>query len=92
MSNGIPDKFLIKLKPGDTITTLFQACYLKDEINLQEIEMDTFKITDQIIMEDTDLGDCNLAYIFSMDDVQGNNALSKIAMITVENGKISITN
>ncbi|MBQ7618153.1 MAG: hypothetical protein IJS50_04695 [Desulfovibrio sp.] len=91
MDNGIPDKFLVKIKPGDSITTLFEACYLNKSEDLQELEIDTFKVKDRIHMEDTDLGDCQLAYVFSMDDIQGNNAMSEIALITVENGKISFS-
>ena len=90
LSNGLPDKFLIKLKPGDRISTIFYASNMDDDSEFQEIEIDTFTIGKKLVMEDTDLGDCQLAYMFEMNDVQGNSALSDVALITVEDGKITI--
>ena len=88
MSNGLPEKFLIKIKPGDKITTIFYGKKIGGD--LQEIELDTFIIKDKLVMKNEYLGDCSLLYAFEMYDVQGQSALSKLALIDIVNGKINI--
>ena len=91
-SNDIPEKFLIKLKPGDTITTIFNASKISDGKDFEEVEIDTFKYKDKLIMKDVDLGDCQLAYMFEMTNIQGESALSKMTLITVKDGKFTMKN
>ncbi len=92
LENDKIDKMLIKLKKGDEITTLFSACRLSDTDHMQEIEMDTFTLNDAASLEDTDMGDCHYAYLFEMNDFAGNSQTSDVALISVENGKITIEN
>ncbi|MBO6171066.1 MAG: hypothetical protein J6N67_02745 [Desulfovibrio sp.] len=87
--NGMVDKFLYKLKSGDEITTIFTAMTISaEEDDSEEVEVDTFRFTATSGIEDEDMGDGTYAYMFEMNDVQGNSALSQVASIEVKDGKI----
>lgn len=87
-SAGMPDKNLIKLKPGDTITTLMQKM-ANNEDDTSEVETDTFTLSDKWSLEDSSLPDGTYAYMFSMSDIQGNEALSDVAFIKIKDGQIT---
>lgn len=92
LENETIDKMLIKVKKGDSITTIFSASRLSDNEDFKEIEMDTFTIDDKIVLADEDMGDCNYFYMFEMNDLAGNTESSDVALISVKNGEISIKN
>ena len=90
--NGVIDKFLYKLRPDDEITTVFTAMTISaDEDDSREVDIDTFTLTSKSKMEDIDMGDGTFVYMFEMNDVQGNSALSQVASIEVKNGEIRIS-
>ena len=90
--NGIVDKFQYRLKSGDQITTIFTAMTISaEEDDSKEVDIDSFKFTPTSSIEDTDMGDGTFIYMFEMNDVQGNSALSQVASIEVKDGKIFVS-
>ncbi len=85
---GMPDKNLIKLKPGDKITTILQQMG-KGEDDTSDIESESFTLSENWSLEDGELADGTYAYMFSMTDVQGNEALSDAVMITIDGSQIN---
>lgn len=91
-ASGLVDKFLYKLKAGDTLVTLFTAMTISaDEDDSQEVEVDTFTLKADSHIEDTDMGDGTFIYLFEMEDVQGNSALSQVASVEVKDGRITMS-
>ncbi|MBQ9451728.1 MAG: hypothetical protein IJU65_00315, partial [Desulfovibrio sp.] len=91
LEGDIPDKFLRKVKVGDEITTIFPFMRINAEDDeIEELELETFKLSESSTIEDADLGDGNFVYMFEMNDVQGNTALSQMASIEVKDGQITI--
>ncbi len=88
--NGVPDKHITKLKPGDKITPILQKVVDK-EGNLAEVEGESFALSDKWTMEDSPLPDGGYGYIFSMSDIQGNSAMSKVSYIEVKDGEFKRT-
>lgn len=84
----MPDKNLIKLKPGDKIVTLMQKMKENDD-DTREVEIDTFTLSDKWALEDSQLPDGTYAYMFSMSDIQGNEALSDVAFIKIKDKEIT---
>lgn len=85
---AMPDKNLIKLKPGDKIVTLMQKMKENDD-DTSEVEIDTFTLSDKWTLEDSQLPDGTYAYMFCMSDIQGNEALSDVAFIKIKNQEIT---
>lgn len=92
IENNVIDKRLIKLKPGDEVTTILKAMTISgDDDDFQDVEVDTFKLGDKITFEDTEMGDGQFLFMFEMSDVQGNTATSKLAHIEVKGDDITVT-
>ena len=87
-SAGMPDKNLIKLKPGDRITTLMQKM-ADSEDDTSEVETDSFTLSSNWSLEDSALPDGTCAYMFSMSDIQGNEALSDVSFIKIKDGQMT---
>ncbi len=85
---GMPDKNLIKLKGGDKITTLFKDMNDGEE-DTSDVEGETFTLGKNWSLDDADLKDGIYAYIFSMYDIQGNEALSDVSFITIKGENIT---
>lgn len=85
---GVPDKNLVKLRAGDRITTLMQKMGRSDD-DTAEVEGASFALGESWSLEDRDLADGTYAYIFSMSDIQGNEALSDVAFIEIVDGNIT---
>lgn len=85
---AMPDKNLIKLKPGDKIVTLMQKMKENDD-DTSEVEIDSFTLSDKWALEDSQLPDGTYAYMFCMSDIQGNEALSDVAFIKIKNQEIT---
>lgn len=85
---AMPDKNLIKLKAGDKIVTLMQKMNANDDDSC-EVEVDTFTLSDKWTLEDSELPDGTYAYMFSMSDIQGNEALSEVAFIKIKDKEIT---
>ena len=92
LENDMIDKMLIKLKKGDSITTLFYGCNLSNTDDVQLIELDTFTLDDKASLEDKDMGDCQYAYLFEMNTFTGQSETSDVALINVQDGKIQMQN
>lgn len=92
IENNVIDKRLIKLKPGDEVTTILKAMSISgDDDDFQDVEVDTFRLGDKITFEDTEMGDGQFLFMFEMRDVQGNTATSKLAHIEVKGDDITVT-
>lgn len=85
---AMPDKNLIKLKTGDKIVTLMQKMKANDD-DTSEVEVDAFTLSDKWSLEDSELPDGTYAYMFSMSDIQGNEALSEVAFIKIKDKEIT---
>ena len=88
--NGVPDKHITKLKPGDKITPILQKV-ADQEGNLAEVEGESFTLSEKWSMEDSPLPEGDYGYIFSMSDIQGNSAMSKVSYIEVKDGEFKRT-
>ena len=63
-TSGMASKYLIRLKPGDTITTIHYGGSITDAENLQAIEVDTFKVTKNTAVRDEKVGEGSYGYFF----------------------------
>ena len=88
-SDSVIDKFLVKIKKGDQITTVFDTSTLDEGVDFQELDIETFTVDGPVKIKDTDMGDATYVYIFEMNDLQGHSATSKPVMVSVKDGKIS---
>ena len=91
-SQGMADKNLIKLKAGDTITTLHYGMTVSgDDEEYTEVEVDTFKINDNVKIADEDIGDGEYLYCFEFVTPNNESATSEFVNFTINNGTISTT-
>ena len=88
--NGMSDRNLIKLKPGDTITTLHYVSALSEGDEIEQVEIDTFTVTKDTAFGETDLGDGTFVLLFEMVDAQNNSMYSEAVLITVEDDVIYV--
>ena len=86
--NGKADKNLIKLKEGDSITTLIYASTFDDDDDPQLVEIDTFKVTSETSFYETDMGDGDFILMFEMTDSKNNYAFSDAVHLRYEDGEI----
>lgn len=92
-AKGKSDKKLIQLKKGDKITTLMWAMSLDDEkedSELAEFKVDTFTIQNEPVIRDEDMGDGQFAFIFNMEDIQKQSAMSEVVFFTSNGDQITI--
>lgn len=86
--NNMADKTLIRLKPGDTVTTILKAMSISGEDDdFQDVEADEFTLGETVAFEDIDMGDGTFMFLFEMTDVQNNSATSQIVTIDVKDGE-----
>lgn len=89
--NGMSNKGLIKLRPGDEITPIFYYVDLtEDDLEEYSFESDTFVYQRDSIFHETDMGDGTFVMMYEMVDVQNNSAFSDLVWITVEDGDIYV--
>ncbi|GHV11211.1 hypothetical protein FACS1894219_01980 [Clostridia bacterium] len=86
--NGMADKNLRKLKPGDVIEPL--VYYFQDDEDMKQITVDTVTVTADTVFEDTDMGDGTFMYMFEMVDAQNKSYYSEVVLFSVEDGEISL--
>ena len=86
--DGMTDKDLIKLKPGDKITTVHVAASLEEDMDPVEFEMDTFKVTEKTAFNETELGDGRYALLFEMKDAENHTYTSEAAIFNVTDGEM----
>ncbi|MCL2815860.1 MAG: clostripain-related cysteine peptidase [Oscillospiraceae bacterium] len=85
--NGMSDRNLIELKPGDTVTTLHYVSDIDDD-EITEIEIDEFTVTASTSFGETDLGDGTFILLFEMVDARNDSMYSEAVLITVDDGDI----
>jgi len=91
-SHGMGDRNLIKLKRGDTITTIHYAMTLSgDDEDFTAVEVDTFSIGDHPVFREEELPDGEYGYYFEFVPPTDDSVLSRMVQFTVKNGEIITT-
>ena len=82
--NGMSDKNLTQLRPGDEITTLHYASTLTGDDDLELVPVDTFTVTKDTEFDEVDLGDGTFILMFEMEDAKGNTTYSEMVQLTAK--------
>ncbi len=86
----VASRELIRLKPGDTITTLHYGMTMTGpDTEPTEVEVDTFTIGASPEVRDEKVGDGTYGYFFEFIDPLNNSALSNMVTYTIQNGQIT---
>ena len=86
----VASRELIKLKAGDTITTLHYVMTLSgDDSEPTEVEIDTFTVGANPTVKDEEVGDGVYGYFFEFIDPLNNSALSNMVTYTIAGGQIT---
>ena len=86
----VASRELIKLKPGDQITTLHYGMTLSGpDDEYTEVEVDTFTVGANPTVKDEEVGDGTYGYFFEFIDPLNNSALSDMVTYTIQNGQIT---
>ena len=88
--NGMADKNLRKLRPGDIVEPLHYIFFDLDDEDEDPTQMavESITVTSRTRFEETDLGDGLFVFMFEMVDVQNNSYLSEAVVFSVEDGEI----
>ncbi|MDR0293431.1 MAG: zinc-ribbon domain-containing protein [Oscillospiraceae bacterium] len=90
--NGMADKNLRKLQPGDIIEPLHYIFFDMDDSDEEPTQMavEELTVTAGTRFEEMDLGDGLFVFLFEMVDVQNNSYLSEAVVFLVEDGEITL--
>lgn len=88
--NGMSDKNLVQLKPGDEITTIHYASTVSGDDDFEAVEVDTFTVTEDTVFEEVDMGDGVFLMMFELVDAKNNIVTSEVVQFTVEGDMIDI--
>ncbi|MDR3050183.1 MAG: hypothetical protein LBU67_00495 [Oscillospiraceae bacterium] len=89
--NGMSDKNLIQLKPGDEITTLHYMLTISGGgEEPKQVPVDTITVTADTSFAEEDMGDGKFVMLFEMVDARNNSMYSDVVNITVEGGEIQV--
>ena len=90
-NHGMSSREIIKLKPGDEVTTLHYGMTISgNEEDFTQVEIDTFTIGDNPEVKDENLGDGNYGYCFEfVSPTADDSALSNFILFTISNGQIT---
>ena len=88
--NGMADKNLRQLEPGDEITTIHYAATISGEDDFTEIPMDTFEVTEDTSFDEVDMGDGTFLMMFELVDVKNNTMYSEPVEFSVNGDYIDI--
>ena len=92
LHDNITDKDLIKLKPGDKVTTILKAMSISgDEDDFLDVEVDEFTLGENTVFADEEMGDGTFMFMFEMTDVQNYSATSQAVTIEVKDGEFAIS-
>ena len=84
-NHGMSNRELIKLKPGDEITTIHYAMSISgDDSDFTQVEVDTFTVTENTQIKDEHLGDGVYAYGFEFMTPTESSATSNLITFTVK--------
>lgn len=87
--NGMADRNLRQLEPGDQVTMLHYMMTLSgDDAEPESFEGDTITVTNETAFTEEDLGDGTFALCFDMVDQSGESYTSDMVLFTVEDGSI----
>lgn len=87
--NGMADKNMVQLKPGDEITTLHYVQTISgEEDDLQQVPIDTFTVTETTSFAEEDMGDGTFMMMFEMVDASSESYFSDLVEFTVEGDTI----
>lgn len=88
-AHGMSDRNLIRLKPGDMVTTIHYAMSISgEEEDFTPVEVDTFRLGSHPVVRDEEVGDGTYGYLFEFVAPAGESALSSFAIFEIENGDI----
>ena len=89
-ANGMSDRNLIRLRPGDMVTTIHYAMSTSgDDEDFTPVEVDTFRLGAHPEVRDEEVGDGKYGYLFEFIAPAGESALSDVAVFEIENGDIT---
>ena len=88
-SHGMADRNLIRLKPGDRVTTIHYGMTISggDE-DFVPVEVDTFTIGNTPVFAEETLGNGKYGYMFEFVTPTDDSALSDMVLFDIENGEI----
>lgn len=87
--NGMADKDLRPLIPGDSIQPIYYAIdFESDSDDVIEVEGDPIIVTEYTSFGEIDMGDGEFMFMFEMIDIHNNSFLSEVVWISVEDGEI----
>ncbi|MHC6203854.1 clostripain-related cysteine peptidase [Breznakiellaceae bacterium SP9] len=89
LDNGMTDKNMRKLKPGDVIIPIFyMIAYHDKEGKPIPIEQEPFTVTRKTEVRYEMLWDGEYSFVFEMVDAQGNSAFSEYKTFEIEDGEV----
>ena len=88
--NGIADKNLTQLMPGDEITTIHYASTISGDDDFIPVPVDTFTVTEDTSFAETDMGDGTFLMMFELQDARNNLAYSEMIQFTVDGDYMDI--
>ena len=87
--NGMSDRNLVQLKPGDEVTTLHYGGSISGEMeDMEQVEVDTIVVTEDTCFEEIDMGDGEFVMMFEMVDAANQTTYSEMIFFTVLDGEI----
>ena len=82
--NGMADKNLVQLQPGDEVSTVHYVGSMSDDNDLVAVTAETFKVTDRTSFGEMDLADGAYLLMFELVDARNNTAESELVQFTVD--------
>jgi hypothetical protein len=89
--NGMADKELRLLKPGDKITTIWKLATYSGDDDFEDYEVDTITVTAKTAFSEAPLFDGTYCMVFEMCDAMGNYAYSDPVQFDCVDGEITTT-
>lgn len=90
--NGMGDRHYVKLKAGDTITTIHYVMKISSASNdFTPVDVDTFTIGSNPVFADDETGDGLYGYFFEFVSPTGDSAFSQMVQFDIKNGDITTT-
>ena len=88
-NNGMGDRHFMKLKAGDTITTIHYAMPLSSNVSEYiPVEADTFTIGSSPVFDDAETGDGLYGFFFEFVSPTGDSSFSQMVQFTIKDGEI----
>ncbi len=82
LEHGLAPKDIKKLKPGDKIKPIL---FIMNEDDVEEVEMDSFTVTEDTSFDEIELGDGLYGLCFEMTGTDGKSAISDFELFKVKN-------